>query len=90
VSGSLQKFEFGAVGLGDDRLVASWRRTSADWISKQPLGSPINPPMLWIWGYSCEDDSIQTLAAPMTISTRKPLIALREAIDEALKNGGAA
>jgi hypothetical protein len=46
--------------------------------------------MLWIWGYSCEDDSIQTLAAPMTISTRKSLIALREAIDEALKNGGAA
>jgi hypothetical protein len=90
VSSAVPQFEVGATVLGYVGLVASWRRMSAAWISKQPPGGPLYPPVLTIYSCADTDEGVHTPAATVTILTREGLIALREAIDEALKNGGAA
>lgn len=70
--------ERGAVVLGAVGLVASWQRPARR--------APINwQPMLIIMASDSTDDGVHTPAASVTLSGTDKLIALRSAIDEALK-----
>lgn len=75
-------FEIGSVTLGFVGAVASWRRPLA------PSG--IKNPMVIITTASDVEDGAFIPAASITICNREGLLALRSAIDEALKEGGAA
>lgn len=82
MSSAPKYFEIGAVPLGYIGTVASWRRPTAE--HKQRFS-----PMLIINSCADTDGGAHTPAASVTIATREGLIALREAIDEALKEGSA-
>ena len=77
MSSAAPQFEIGAVVLGYVGTVASWRRPT--------LKSNRFGPMLTIQTCSSADDGLHTPAASVTISNREAMLALRQAIDEALK-----
>lgn len=81
MSSASSMWEVGSVVLGWVRTVASWRR---------PTGSNVNnyPPMVIVQSSAENDDGVHVPAASVTIASREGLIALRSAIDEALKEGG--
>ena len=74
-------FEHGAVALGCVGKVASWRR---------PRENPdLFVPMVVVMESGSSDESVYTPASSVTIFGKDQLLALRSAIDEALKEGGA-
>lgn len=75
-------FEVGSSVLGYFGLTASWRRP----ISKD---SRIEPQLI-IHCCSDSDEGVHTPAASVAITSKAGLLALRAAIDEVLKEGGAA
>lgn len=72
-------FEVGSVVLGYVGNVASWRRPAS-----KDLVRRYNP-MLTIQLCSTTDESAHTPAQSVTLADRVSLIALRDAINEALK-----
>lgn len=77
-AGSLPYFEFGAVVLGQPASqVATWRRPI--------LRNPRNAPTLLIMTDSATEQGAFIPAMSMTVYGRDRLLALRSAIDEALK-----
>ena len=85
MSSASKMWEVGSVVLGYVGLVASWRR-GAD-----PETAKRYNPMLTIYSSAESDDGFHTPAASVTINSREGLLALRQAIDEALdlaKGGG--
>ena len=74
-------FEFGAVCLGAVGNTASWRRERAD------VAAPGRcPPMVVIQTASTSDEGAHVPAESVTVGGLDSLLALREAIDEALKH----
>lgn len=71
-------YEVGAVALGYVGTVASWRRPSA----AHPRA---NGPMLIIQSCDSTDEGVYQPAACITLTTREAMLALKAAIDEALK-----
>ncbi|OGA78801.1 hypothetical protein [Hydrogenophaga sp.] len=74
-------FEFGAVPLDCVGRVASWRR---------PRDAIKHAPMVVVMESSDTDEGTYTPASSVTVVGRDQLLALRSAIDEALKKGGEA
>lgn len=70
--------EVGAVVLGYVGNVASWRRPKAEYVNRFQ-------PMLTIQTCSITDEGAHTPAESVSITSREGLVALRAAIDEALK-----
>jgi hypothetical protein len=77
------EFEVGAVALGYVGLVASWRRQAL--ISQTRTWEP----QLVIQQCADTDEGAHTPASSVTIASRQGLMALRDAIEEALKKPGA-
>ncbi len=74
-------FEFGAVCMGAVGSTASWRRERA------AIDRPGRwPPMVVVQTCSATDEGSFTPAESVTIGGHESLLALREAIDEALKH----
>lgn len=71
-------WEVGSVVLGYVGIVASWRRATAQYANRYQ-------PMLVIQTTASTDEGVHEPAASVTILSREGLIALRSAIDEALK-----
>lgn len=71
-------FEVGAVVVGYVGQVASWRRPTAQYVSRYQ-------PMLTIQSCGETDEGVHTPASSVSITSRNGLVALRAAIDEALK-----
>lgn len=86
MSAPIPTFLYGAVPLNDSGLVASWRRGNPESDSK---GSKY-PPVLNIISAAHVDEEVLFPAASITIFDREGLRALRDAIDQALAEGGAA
>lgn len=78
MSSAAVQFEVGAVVLGYVGLVASWRRPAT-------AAHKHYTPMLTIQSCSSTDDGVHTPAESVTLLTREAMLALRQAIDEALK-----
>lgn len=72
-------FEVGSAVLGHVGLMASWRRAT-DKHNALRYG-----PMLLIQSSGGAEDGAYTPAQSVTITSREGLLALRDAIDEALK-----
>jgi hypothetical protein len=70
-------FEVGAAVLGYVGITASWRRSTADYAKRYG-------PMLVIQQSSGTEDGCHEPAASITIRDREGLLALRDAIDQAL------
>ena len=71
-------FEFDAVCLGTVGMTAAWRRAKVD-LSKRYV------PMLVISQSCSSDDGVFMPASDVTVATIAGLVALRDAINEALK-----
>lgn len=84
MSSATPMFEVGAKVLGYVGLVATWRRM----VPGQAIRSQ-REPMLTIQVCDSSEDGVYTPAASVTINSRAGLMALREAIDEALKEPSA-
>lgn len=80
MSSASTMFEVGAEVLGYVGLVASWRRLAPNQSTKG-----VNYALLTIHQCADTDDGAHTPAASVTINSRAGLLALRAAIDEALK-----
>ena len=80
MSSATSLYEVGAVVLGYVGTVASWRRPSASNKNRWP--------MLVITVCDATDEGVHTPAASVSINNREGLLALRSAIDEALKETG--
>lgn len=78
-------FEVGAVVLGYVGLTAAWRRTAP---GQARAGREYQ--MLCINQAASTDEGVREPAQSIMIHGRVALLALRSAIDEALKEGGAA
>jgi hypothetical protein len=78
MSSATPMFEVGAVVLGYVGFTAAWRRASPQYVKKYQ-------PMLTIQTCASTDEGVHEPAASVTINSREGLIALRSAIDEALK-----
>lgn len=78
-------YEVGAVVLGYVGITASWRRYAP---GKERIGA--EGPMLCITEVASTDEGTHVPAQSITLCSRHALLALRSAIDEALKEGGAA
>lgn len=78
MSSATPAFEVGSVVLGYVGTVASWRRPSGQYVNR-------HSPMLVIQSCASTDDGAHEPAASVSIHSREGLIALRSAIDEALK-----
>lgn len=78
MSSASAMYEVGAVVLGYVGNVASWRRPAAAY-------SRSYGPMLIISMSASTDEGVHEPAASVTVQSREGLIALRAAIDEALK-----
>jgi len=74
-------FETGAVVLGYYGNVAAWRRTAKDGDRRY-----CQPPSLIITQAASTDEGAHEPAASVMLIGVEPLIALRSAIDEALRN----
>jgi type IV pilus biogenesis protein CpaD/CtpE len=72
-------WEVGAVVLGYVGHVAAWRRAATPDYAKR------YQPMLIISMSSSTDEGVHEPAASVTVQSREGLLALRQAIDEALK-----
>ena len=82
-------FEIGAVVLGYVGQVASWRRPNMAY----PHGDMkryVNYAQVVIQVSSSADDGVHTPAESVSVSGREALLALRAAVDEALKQEGGA
>lgn len=79
MSSASSMFEIGAVALGYVGLVASWRRLAPNQATRN------NYTLLTIYQCADTDEGAHTPAASISINSREGLIALRAAIDEALK-----
>jgi hypothetical protein len=83
MSSASSMFEVGAACLGYIGLVATWRR------SAPPAHATIAPsrvaPQLIIQSCATTDDGAYEPAQSITIGSKEGLLALRAAIDEALK-----
>lgn len=77
-------YEVGAVVLGYVGFTASWRRHAPG------HGRAGQGQMLCINQAACTDEGAHEPAQSITIASREGLLALRAAIDEALKEGGTA
>lgn len=75
-------FETGAVVLGYVGRVASWRRLNPEF---RGVKNGVDYVMLTIQSVSDTDEGVHTPAESVTLSGRDALLALRGAIDEALK-----
>jgi hypothetical protein len=75
---SNENFEFDAICLGAVGLTAAWRRHKVD--VKRRYG-----PMLIISQCCTVDEGVCLPASDVTVTTVQGLLALREAIDEALR-----
>ena len=73
-------YEIGAKALGYYGLTATWRKRVDGRLS----------PIVNITAAASTDDGVFEPAQSVTINSREGLIALREVIDEALREGGAA
>ncbi len=73
-------FEIGAVALGYVGLVASWRRLAPNQSTRG-----VSYTLLTIHQCADTDEGVHTPAASVSINSREGLLALRAAIDEALK-----
>lgn len=80
MSSASTMWEVGAVVLGYVGTVASWRRPK-DGLAKHNHG-----PMLTIQTCASTDEGVHEPAASITISSKEGLLALRDAIDEALRD----
>lgn len=76
-------FETGAAVLGAVGNVASWRRPNEPYKTRYY-------PMVVVQICSDTDEGTHTPAASVTIAGREQLLALRNVIDQALGEGGAA
>lgn len=86
MSSAAPQYEVGAAVLGYVGIVATWRRYSTDWIKKQPAGAKLgHAEMLTIQSCADTDDGAHTPAVSISICSREGLLALRDAINEALK-----
>ena len=81
MSSAVPTYEVGAAVLGYVGTTASWRRMAP---GVEPRYQ--REPMLVIQTCDSTDEGAYTPAASVTISSRVGLIALRAAIDEALKD----
>jgi hypothetical protein len=73
-------FEVGAVALGHVGLVASWRRPTQKATASRGYG-----PLLVVQSCASTDEGAHEPAQSVTVNSREGLLALRSAIDEALK-----
>lgn len=80
MSSASSLFEVGAVGLGYVGLVASWRRPTQQISASRGYGA-----QLIVQACACTDDGAHEPAQSVTINSREGMLALRAAIDEALK-----
>lgn len=80
MSSANKTFEVGSVVLGYVGIVASWRRPTAE---AGPRYAGYN--QLIIQSAAITDDGVHEPAQTVCINSREGLIALRSAIDEALK-----
>ena len=71
-------YEVGAVVLGYVGIVASWRRMA-------PGQNRAHAPMVIISTTASTDEGVHEPAQSITIASREGMLALRAAIDEALK-----
>ena len=79
-------FLYGAVPLGARGLVVSWQRVNP--AANVQVGR--YGPAIVIMRCESADEGVHTPAASIDIYTRESLLALRDAIDQALSEGGAA
>jgi hypothetical protein len=77
-------YQVGAVVLGYVGFTASWRRYAPGQEKKHVDGC-----LLCIHQVGSTDEGVYEPAQSITLNNRTAMIALREAIDEALKEGGA-
>lgn len=82
MSSASSMWEVGAVVLGYVGTVASWRRPTQDYRRRYY-------PQVVIQSCADTDEGVHTPAASVAIGTREGLLALRAAIDEALKESAA-
>ena len=80
MSSATPMFEVGAVVLGYVGTVASWRR-----LAPKQAARSVDYRMLVITTCGSTDEGVHEPAASVSINSREGLIALRAAIDEALK-----
>lgn len=73
-------FEVGSAVLGYVGLTASWRRATEKHNESRGYG-----PMLIVQSYATTDEGAHAPAQSVEIRSREGLLALRDAIDEALK-----
>ena len=85
MSSASPTYEVGAVVLGYTGIVASWRRYAPG----QHLRG-VDGQMLCISQVASTDDGVHEPAQSITLHSRVGLLALRQAIDEALKQSEAA
>lgn len=78
MSSASEAFEVGAVCLGYVGLVATWRRAT-------PLYRGRYFPQLIVQSCASSDEGVHEPAQSVTVNSREGLLALRNAIDEALK-----
>lgn len=78
MSSASSNFEVGSVVLGYVGLVASWRRPTEDYRGRYL-------PQLIVQSCASTDDGVHEPAQSVCIASREGLLALRSAIDEALK-----
>ena len=80
MSSATTLFEVGAVVLGYIGLVASWRRTT-----QKAMASRHGPMLVVQCVATSTDEGAHEPAQSITVNSREGLLALRSAIDEALK-----
>lgn len=80
MSSATSMFEVGAVALGYVGIVASWRRPTQIESARRGYGA-----QLIVHTSASTDDGAHEPAQSVTINGREGLLALRAAIDEALK-----
>lgn len=85
MSSATPLYEVGAVVLGYVGFTASWRRYAPGHEKKHVQGQ-----MLCINQVASSEEGVHEPAQSITITSREAMLALRSAIDEALKDGGAA
>lgn len=85
-NGAPPVFLYGAVPLGARGLVASWQRGNPASTARAATYGP----SLVIMSCGTTDEGAHTPAASIELHSRESLLALRDAIDQALAEGGAA
>ena len=77
-------YQVGSEVLGYVGLTASWRRPVSGMVNAR---SGVYTPMLIISSAATTDEGVHEPAQTITIGSREGMIALRAAIDDALKEG---